>query len=215
MPLGPQAVKKRSSPMPFDDLAKNELISILELIDESQRCSNAQDLQKLIVKAAPLLEAEYAVCGLVCAGKDGVPAITSYINGNYPEEWVRRYIEKGYHLKDPVIRFHTNFAFTQTWADVFRQFEDKAAMQLVGEASDYGLKYGLTGAVYVPEMSNIAMFIFAGRNNNFGAHQKRMADILSMHFTRALADCAGASLAGAGQLSGDEGNPTQREGDTW
>lgn len=201
--------------MPFDDLAKNELISILELIDQAQRCSGVLDVQKLILKAAVLLEAEHTVCGLVRIGADRLPVVTSYINGNYPEEWVRRYIEKGYQLKDPVLRFHTQYAMTQTWSDVFRHFEDKEARQVVGEASDYGLKFGLTGAVYIPEISNIALYMFAGRNDNFDAHHKRMADILSMHFTKALTDCAGISLTAAGRRFGKDGYPIEREGKAW
>lgn len=200
--------------MPFEDLSKDELIGILELIEKAQRVSGSRDLQKLINKAAVLLEAEYALCGLVRAGSDGLPAITSCVNGSYPEEWVRRYLEKSYHLKDPVVRFHMNYALTQTWSDVIRQSDDEEARKVVGEASEHGLKFGITGALYVPEVDNIALFIFAGRDDNFGAHQKRIADILSMHFTQALVDCSGAALAG-GQRLGDEGYPTHREGKAW
>lgn len=201
--------------MPFDDLAKNELISILELIEQAQRSSGAAQLQKLIVNAAGLLEAEFSVCGLVRTGADGLPAVTSYVNGNYPEEWVRRYIESGYHQKDPIVRFHTKYALTQTWTDVFRQFEDKDARQVVSEASDYGLRFGITGALYVPEIDNIAMFTFAGKTDKFGSHQKRIADILSMHFIRALAGCARESLFAAGHHLDDEGHPKGREGEAW
>ncbi|OGP14873.1 MAG: hypothetical protein A2052_08610 [Deltaproteobacteria bacterium GWA2_54_12] len=201
--------------MPFDDLAKNELISILELIDQAQRCSGASGLQSLILNAALLLEAEFTVCGLARTGTDGLPVVTSYVNGNYPEEWVRRYIESAYHRKDPVVRFHTKYALTQTWTNVFRQFEDKAARQVVNEASDYGLRFGITGALYVPEMDNIAMFTFAGRADKFGSHHKRIADILSLHFTRALAGCARESLFATGHRLDDEGHPKEREGKAW
>jgi hypothetical protein len=185
--------------MPFDDLAKDELINILELIDQAQRSSGAAQMQKLILNAARLLEAEFTVCGLARTGADGLPSVTSYINGNYPEEWVRRYIEGGYHLKDPIVRFHTRYALTQTWTDVFRQFEDKAACQVVAEASDYGLRFGITGALYIPEIDNVAMFTFAGRKDKFGARHKRIADILALHFTRALAGLAPESLFAAGR----------------
>lgn len=201
--------------MPFEDLAKNELISILELIDQAQRSFGPAQVQKLILNAAGLFEAEFTVCGLVRTGTDGLPAVTSFINGNYPEEWVRRYIERDYYLKDPVVRFHTKYALTQTWTEVFRQFEDKAARQVITEASEYGLKFGLTGAVYLPEIDNIAMITFAGRKDKFGSHHKRIADILTLHFTRALAGCARESLLAAGHHFDDEGHPTGREGEAW
>lgn len=201
--------------MPFDDLAKTELISILELIDQAQRSFGAVDMQSLVLKAAGLLDAEFTVCGLCRTGMDGQPAVTSYVNGNYPEEWVKRYIEKGYHLKDPVVRFHTQFAMTQTWSNVFRQFEDKGARQVVGEASDFGLKFGITGALYVPEIENIAMITFAGRRDNFGARHKRIADILTMHFTKAMIACARESLFAAGRSCADGGRSKGREGEAW
>lgn len=201
--------------MPFDDLAKNELISILELIDQAQRSAGTSGMQKLILNAAELIEAEFTVCGLVRTGADGLPAVTSFINGNYPEEWVKRYIDGGYHLKDPVVRFHTKYALTQSWTDVFRQFEDKDARQVVSEASDYGLRFGVTGALYVPEIDNVAMFTFAGRTDKFGAHQKRIADIVSLHFIRALTGCARESLFSAGHRLDDERHPKGREGEAW
>jgi hypothetical protein len=201
--------------MPFDDLAKDELISILELIDQAQRSSGASGLQSLILNAARFLEAEFTVCGLARTGTDGRPSVTSYINGNYPEEWVRRYIEGGYHLKDPIVRFHTRYALTQTWTDVFRQFEDKGASQVIAEASAYGLRFGITGALYLPEIDNIAMFTFAGRTDKFGSRHKRIADILALHFARALAGCARESLFAAGPGFDEEGHPRVREGRSW
>jgi len=200
--------------MPFEDLAKEELIGILELIDEAQRTSGPSDMQKLILGAARLLEAEFTVCGLVRSAPEG-PTITSYINGNYPEEWVKRYIESGYHLKDPIVRFHTRYALTQAWSDVFRQFGDKDARQVVGEASDYGLSHGITGALYLPEIDNIAMFTFAGRRDRFGARHKRIADILSMHFVKALTGCARESLFSSGRCEDGVGHPKGREGKAW
>lgn len=202
--------------MPFDDLAKEELIGILELIEEAQRATGAAEVQKLILGAASLLEAEFTVCGLVAGAARGAETtVTSYINGNYPEEWVGRYIERGYHLKDPIVRFHTRYALTQNWADVFRQFEDKDARQVVGEASDYGLRHGITGALYVPEIDNVALFTFAGRRDRFEARHKRIADILAMHFVRALAGCASVSLFSSGRNGGVVGHPKGREGEAW
>jgi hypothetical protein len=85
----------------------------------------------------------------------------------------------------------------------------------VNEASDFGLRFGITGALYVPEIDNIAMFTFAGRTDKFGTRHKRIADILALHFTRALAGCARESLFSAGRGFDEEGHPTGREGRSW
>lgn len=198
--------------MPFDDLEKKELISILELIDQAQRSQGASDVQKLILRAAGFLEAEFAVCGLARTGVDGLPVVTSFVNGNYPEEFARRYIGGAYYRKDPVTRFHTRYALTRTWAEVFREFDDNDARLVVNEASDYGLRFGVTGALYAPEIDNVAIFTFAGRRDSFGERQKRLADILAMHFTRALAACSRESLLAPGRISAGEGYPEGLEG---
>lgn len=198
--------------MPFHDLEKKELISILELIDQAQRSEGAHDVQKLILRAAGFLEAEFAVCGLVRTGIDGLPAVTSFVNGNYPEEFARNYIRGAYYRKDPVVRFHTRYALTRTWSEVFREFEDNGARQVVAEAADYGLRFGVSGALYVPEIDNVALFAFAGRQDNFGERQKRLADILAMHFTRVLAACSRESLLAPGRIFAGEGYPEGLEG---
>lgn len=172
--------------MPFDDLAKNELISILELVDQAQRSFGPAQVQKLILNAAGLLEAEFTVCGLVRTGIDGLPAVTSYVNGNYPEEWVRRYTEENLCMHDPIVRFHSRYTLTQFWSDVFRFYDYPQANALIKDASDYGLKFGITGAVYAPERDEVAIFTFASDRNRFSKHHKRMLDILTTHFYRAL-----------------------------
>ena len=198
--------------MPFDDLEKKELISILELIEQAQRAAGAPDMQKLILRAAGFLEAEFAVCGLARTGIDGLPAVTSFVNGNYPEEFARSYMRGAYYRKDPVTRFHTRYALTRTWSEVFREFEDNDARRVVAEAADYGLRFGVTGALYVPEIDNVAIFTFAGRRDKFGERQKRLADILATHFTRALSKCSRELLLAPGAVFAGEGYPEGLEG---
>lgn len=198
--------------MPFDDLEKKELISILELIEQAQRSEGASDVQKLILRAAGFLEADFAVCGLARAGLSGVPALTSFVNGNYPEEWARQYMRGAYYRKDPIVRFHTRYALAMTWSEVFREFDDAEARRVVNEAADYGLKFGVSGALYVPEIDNVAIFAFSGGRDRFGERHKRLADILAMHFVRALSGCARESLLAPGCLAAGEGYSEALEG---
>jgi len=167
----------------FDDLSKEELVTILELIERSQKCSSTHGLRELILKARELFEAEFAVCGLVEAG---LPHVNAFVNGNYPEEWVERYSSENLHLHDPVVRFHSRYAMTQLWSDVFRHYEDPGARALIRDAGDYGLKFGISGAIYVPVADQVAIFSFSGERDRFTSRHKRIIDILTMHFSRAL-----------------------------
>lgn len=170
--------------MPFDDLAKNELISILELIEISQKCKSPESVKSLILASKDVLEADFAVCGFTSTGPQ--PMVTDFVNGNYPDEWVRRYTEENLCLHDPVVRFHSRYMLTQFWSDVFSFYDYPQANALIKDASDYGLKFGITGAVYAPERDEVAIFTFASDRNRFRRHHKRLLDILITHFYRAL-----------------------------
>ena len=75
---------------------------------------------------------------------------------------------------------------TQFWSDVFSFYDCPQANALIKDASDYGLKFGITGAVYAPERDEVAIFTFASDRNRFRRHHKRLLDILITHFYRAL-----------------------------
>ena len=164
------------------------------------------------MRAAGFLDADFAVCGLARASSGGAPVVTSFVNGNYPEEWARRYMSEACYRKDPVVRFHTRYALTRTWSEVFREFEDDGAREVVAEASDFGMKFGVTGALYVPEIDNVALFAFSGGRDKFGERHKRLADILATHFVRALAKCSRETLIAPGVGFAGEGYPEGLEG---
>ena len=170
--------------MAFEDLSKDELIRILELIEISQKCKSPESVKSLILASKDVLEADFAVCGFASTGPQ--PMVTDFVNGNYPDEWVRRYTEENLCLHDPVVRFHSKYMLTQFWSDVFSFYDYPQANALIRDASDYGLKFGITGAVYAPERDEVAIFTFASDRNRFRRHHKRLLDILITHFYRAL-----------------------------
>lgn len=182
----------RSGKVPYDNLSKLELVRILELIELSQKCFGPEDLRKLILESRDLFGAEYAVCGLLEPGK---PVITSFVNGNYPEEWVSRYVSCNYQGDDPVVRFHSNFAVTQLWSDVFKRYNDQKSRDLRKNAGDYRLKHGVTASVYVPDIDKIALFSFSNARNVFKDRHKKLGDILAVHLHGALVRAISTSPA--------------------
>ncbi|CAG1066164.1 hypothetical protein BAC1_01768 [uncultured bacterium] len=170
--------------MPFDDLSKDELIRILELVEISQKCKSPASVKSLILASKDVLEAEFAVCGFTTRGPQ--PVVSDFVNGNYPEEWVRRYTEENLCLHDPVVRFHSKYMLTQFWSDVFVFYDYPQANALISDARDYGLKFGMTGAVYAPERDEVALFTFASDRNRFKKHHKRLLEIMMTHFYNAL-----------------------------
>ncbi|MBW7957493.1 MAG: autoinducer binding domain-containing protein [Deltaproteobacteria bacterium] len=169
--------------MPYGNLSKRELVRILELIELSQKCFGPEDLKKLILDSRDLFGAEFAVCGLLEPGR---PVITGFVNGNYPEEWVSRYMSCNYQGDDPVVRFHSNFAVTQLWSDVFKRYNDPKSRELLKNASDYRIKHGVTASVYVPDIDKIAVFSFSDSRDVFKDRHKKLGDILAAHLHGAL-----------------------------
>lgn len=172
--------------MPFEDFSKEELIRILEIIEFAQKCSGADQIKNLILRARGVMEADYAVCGLLGKEKSGAPCISTYINGNYADEWVNRYINEGYAVNDPIIRHMSKYSLSGLWTEIFKEHKDPASKRLLKDAEDFDLKFGVTGGVFVPELDQVAIFTFAGGKNRFRPHHKRMMDILVLHLQNAL-----------------------------
>lgn len=170
--------------MAFNDFSRHELVRMLELIEASLDCCDSSGVSELILRARELFEAEYAVCGLLEAGS---PVVAASVNGNYPREWVDRYISGRRSLADPVVRFHSRYAVTRTWSEVFREYDDPAACRLVSDARDYGLNCGISGAIYLPDADKIAIFTFADKTDRFNDRHKIILDALAVHFSGALA----------------------------
>lgn len=178
--------------MPFEDLSKAELVTILELIEQAGRCVHKKDLQQLILNAAGVLEAEYSVCGFVRAAS--LPEVTVCVNGNYPKEWAARYMEEKLYLSDPVIKYISNFAMTQNWNEVFKAYDGASERRFLKDAHDFNLRHGVTSGVYIPALGSVATFSFAARADRFNNHHKRIMDILMLHFNKALVRTAGAAV---------------------
>lgn len=189
--------------MSFEDLSKPELISILELVEEAGRCADRTGIRELVLKARGLFEAEYAVCGIIGAGANP-PA--ECFGGNYPEQWASRYMGEKLYLSDPVVRYISSFAMTQLWTDIFKHYDDERARKLLSDAGDYGIRFGLTGGVYLPEANAISVFSFSGGSDRFGRHHKRIMDMLVLHLNGALMRAAGHAGRGGHQpFSGIQG----------
>lgn len=169
------------------DFCKNELITILEIIESARICGTEACLQQLIIQAKELLNADYCICGLGKTGANGLSEVLMIANGDYPAEWLNLYKTEELHKVDPIVKHHCQFSsMTQFWSDSFRSYADEISKKFLNDASDFGLRYGITGGVYVPETKNISLFSFASNHNRFSVHHKKIADILTLHFHKTL-----------------------------
>lgn len=167
------------------DFSKSELISILETIEAASKCKNNTEVQQLLLQAKELFCADYTVCGLGEFGPNGQIEMLNVVNGNYPAEWLDIYLKEDLKEKDPIMRHQVRFMMTQLWSDTFKLYTDESSKRFLSNAGDFNLKYGISGGIYDPEIKIFSIFSFAGDNNRFAKHQKKIVDLLTPHLHRA------------------------------
>jgi len=166
------------------DLTRHELVSILDIIEGAAACSSEDCLKRLILEVREVLEADFSICGLV--RKRGLEPLetASIINGSYPDSWLERYVTEKMFLTDPVVRHHTHFSDTVLWKDLPES--DDSAERNITMAMDHGIRFGLSGSIYLPERNDIALFAFSGPRDSFGDRHSSILDTLSRHLGRTL-----------------------------
>lgn len=172
--------------MDSKDLSKEELIGILEVIEGARNCVAPDDLKDVIVKAKDLVSADRAICGVAKVSEGGVREIVSVVNGNYPMEWLSSYLAGKLYFVDPIVRYHAQCSLTQFWSDIFKVSTDRQSRLAIDHAADFGLKYGLSSGIFVPESNNVSILAFAGDRNRYSTHHKKIMDIISLHINNAL-----------------------------
>ncbi|HXI10166.1 MAG TPA: autoinducer binding domain-containing protein [Thermodesulfobacteriota bacterium] len=168
------------------DLSKGELIGILEVIEGARSSVTPDDIKEVIIKARELVSADRAICGIAKVRDSEVREIVSVVNGNCPMEWLSSYLSGKLYFVDPVVKFHTRCSLTQFWSDIFRDSTDRQSRLAIDHAADFGLKYGLSSGIYVPESNNVSILAFAGDRDRYNSHHKKIMDIISLHINNAL-----------------------------
>lgn len=189
--------------MPKTDLTKPELVSVLEIIEAAQSCIDMDGVRRLLLWAKDLVEAERSVCGIAKLSPSGPSDIITVLNGNYPVVMFDHYLSERLYLKDPVVRYHSNYSTTRLWSEIFREVNDDAAKHVIDYASDFGLRYGVSSGVFVSGPGGVAITSFCGPKNIFSDRHRRIADILAVHINNALARCA-CNLPGSGNRGQEE-----------
>lgn len=168
------------------DFSKKELISILEIIETARFCDSKEQFKQLLFQIKNVVSADYCVCGLGKITNTGLSDDFLYLNGNYPDEWVKIYISGKFLQKDPVAKFHTEFTMANFWSDVSKVYNDKHDRNFMGLASDFGLNYGISSGIREPDTGEITLFSFASKTEVLNTYHKKIIDILTLHIHFAL-----------------------------
>ncbi|GMR05059.1 MAG: hypothetical protein BMS9Abin23_0989 [Thermodesulfobacteriota bacterium] len=182
---------------PSKYFTRRELLSILELVEDSRTCTTLEEARALVMRAAELLSADYSVCAVADLSKICEADAASVVNGGYPEEWLDIYFKERMYRFDPVVRYHQRYSLSRTWSEINKHFDDGEAGKLIKSARDFGLNYGISSSILSPESGKMSLFCFASEKDNFQPHHKRILDTIALHLNIALnsAVCDTSSFA--------------------
>ncbi len=180
--------------MSIKELSRKELINVLEIIEGAQNCASEKELKSLILRAKDIVSADYAICGLGKINGHMLSEVVNVVNGNYPRGWMETYMKEKLYFGDPVVRYYSRFSLTQHWSDIVKHFNDSLARPAIDCALDHGLNAGISSGIYVPEMECVGIFTFAGEQDRFDDHHKKIVDILALHLNKALVSISGGGL---------------------
>jgi hypothetical protein len=172
--------------MDLKDFSKEELISILEIIERARNCSGRSHLKEIMLKAKELVCADKAICGIGKVSDGDMTEVVTVVNGNYPEGWLNRYTSEKLYLTDPIVKYHTRFSTTRFWDEIFKISKSRQERLAIEHASDFGLRHGISSSIYDPVNENIGIFAFGGDKDRFVPHHKKIIDILTLHLNNAL-----------------------------
>lgn len=141
------------------------LLKTWDFIDRMERAPNAIGVERCLQDLASLFGFTAVFGGLVPDTYTPCSEIKSRILiQQMPSEWMKRYNERNYVFRDPIVS-HLQTARTPfSWGDAYEQCSRPEDVRLIhGEAREYGLRYG--HVVPVPTLDGaITAISFGGRH---------------------------------------------------
>lgn len=172
----------------FQYMDKNDLLSLLEVIDRALLVGDDLEFQALLQHVGTLLPVEHLICVLSHAKPGHLPQeVMKIINVSYPDAWMRRYLEQNYMEVDPILRRHFKCFETQTWTHTYQRVKSKAGKAFIEEAREHGLTDGITLGLFSPASSTGSLFSFEGRALTQNPRHIVVLEYLLPHLHSALA----------------------------
>lgn len=186
--------------MDYGEFSKKELSDILDLVHNSTACSTDAGLKSLMSGLKDLVNAD---CG-ICALGDSTGQILKFVNLSYPEEWLSMYAGGEFGKKDPVVLYNLGSSKPFFWSDSLKAHSEKEHLDLMNDASEFGLRYGIASGVKSPGKGVGSIFSFSGGQGRFTGHHLKILDIATPHIHQVLLKLAGGVNGAAHGLSARE-----------
>lgn len=145
----------------FSDLSGIDAVLLLETVEQSTKCANREDLDKLLVQLKKLIPFDKSILNL--ASFDEKSSIIDVYNSadSWPTGWTEHYMESNYFLIDPVVRcaFHENCGYSP-WSSSYSKFPP--SKQFLADSTDAGLRDGISVGKVSDDRSEFSLLSIEG-----------------------------------------------------
>lgn len=162
-------------------VSRNALDQTLEYIRDVDRAESPAEVCATLLRASKSYGVEHILAGTI----HPPTAIQNQLEANailieWPAEWLERYLSKGYLFVDPTVRRLMSDSRPFLWSELDPGWQDDpAANQLMNEASDFGLKRGIT--VPLVTLDGMAGFSLSGEKVDIPPDRREMIALLGSY----------------------------------
>ena len=172
--------------MDYTEFSKEEMVNILDIIHLSLACRTRNDMSETLKRVKDLICADQVIGGIGIVDQAEGPKIIDLINVDYPHEWLAHYAKGSVYRTDPVLIHQLNVMKPQFWSEAYSAFPGESYTDFARLAGDYGLRHGITAGYNTPQNDMISVFSFAGDQDRFHDHHKKILDVVTPHLFQGL-----------------------------
>jgi LuxR family transcriptional regulator, quorum-sensing system regulator CviR len=169
-------------------ISKKDSLMMLEIIHKSLSCETEDDFLNLMEQFKNLVFFECSNCSWtdvqnILNGEK----ITHYsINDHYPVEFLKIYLDNGYHTKDHVIQnFYKTFKI-QSFVEIDHNYKEDFENPVLELSYEFGLDQGYAYGVRGFEFNSATAFFLAGRHVENDQRSREIIKHLVPHLSIAM-----------------------------
>lgn len=171
----------------FDDLSKNEMQCVLEILHHTMQATTGTDVHHLLQLVQHVLDSPLVIGGIAQLTPRGTfQDFNSVINVSYSNDWLYHYGTRGYATVDPVLQSALSTFETQVWEQSYKGASSPKQLEFVEEARSYGLTHGITIGMLEPGRNFASFFSFTGGELAYNLRYKKLLEYLLPYFHRIL-----------------------------
>lgn len=172
-------------------VTKIEMHGLLDLIHNSLSCSTQKDFFALIKQFGNLVHFDHLLCGYgnlkeYSEKKETGGSCFNLLSYNYPDEWLKRYLEKNYHAVDNYLNAYLATFELHSWRDVRIRMNNgrKTFVNLEGE--QFGVNEGYIYGTRARDMETATTLSFSGKKMAYTRRSAFMMEYAIPHISECL-----------------------------